>query len=198
MTLDPDQTRYTLLHRALDIGDEDAWEQLVEHYRRFIYYILNQLLVNSSDIDDICQQVLLTLTKDLKKFDPAKGKFRSWLSTVIRNTAISYFRKQTRHTNKLAGLRNETVEENLQKSSEIDELIEQEWTTYIATQAMERVKGVFEGKAIEVFELSLDGLGATEIAEQTGLTLSSVYTLKKRVKKRLCMEIMDLTSELEP
>lgn len=198
MSFDPDKTRYTLLNRALDTGDEDAWEQLVEHYRRFIYYILNQLQVNPSDIDDICQQVLVSLTKDLNKFDPEKGKFRSWLSTVIRNTAISHFRKQSRHNHKLEGLRHETLDENLKHSSAIDELIEREWTTYIATQAMERVKDGFEGKAIEVFELSLDGMSAAEIAEKTDLTISSVYTLKKRVKKRLCMEILDLTSELEP
>ena len=38
----------------------------------------------------------------------------------------------------------------------------------------------------------------TEISEKTGLTISSVYTLKKRVKKRLYLEIRALCSELEP
>ena len=197
MSSEPEHTRYTLLNRALHTGDEEAWEELVEHYRRFIYYILNQLQVNPADLEDVSQQVLVSLTKDLSKFDPSKGRFRSWLSTMIRNTAISHFRKQTSYQKRMDGLRAETDVAG-QADSEIDAYIEQEWTTYIATQAMERVKSVFEGKAIEVFELGLDGLSASEIAEKTGLTVSSVYTLKKRVKKRLYVEILELTSELEP
>lgn len=198
MSSNPDNTRYTLLHRALDTGDEEAWEQLVAHYRRFIYYILNELNVNASDLDEVCQQVLVALTKDLPKFDRDKGRFRSWLSAVIRNTAGSHFRTQCRHRSKLASLRTELECDCFTSASGLDHRIEREWTAYIATQAMERVKACFKGNAIDVFEQSLNGLSASDIAGRTGLTVASVYTLKKRVKKQLCIEIMDLTAELEP
>lgn len=49
-----------------------------------------------------------------------------------------------------------------------------------------------------VFELSLDGHSAATIAEQTGLSVASVYTLRKRVKKRLYLEIRAVAAELEP
>ena len=62
----------------------------------------------------------------------------------------------------------------------------------------EMVKEVFQGQAIEVFELGLDGRSAAEIAESTGLSVASVYTLRKRVKKRLYLEIRALVAELEP
>ena len=65
-------------------------------------------------------------------------------------------------------------------------------------QAMTRVRSVFRGQAVRVFELSLDGLPAAVIAERTGLSVSSVYTLRKRVKKRLYLEIRALVAELEP
>lgn len=81
---------------------------------------------------------------------------------------------------------------------EIDALIEEEWTTYIANLAMERVRATFQGQAVKVFELGLDGLSAEQIAEQTDLTVQSVYTLRKRVKKRLYLEIRALTADLEP
>lgn len=191
-------TCYTLLHRALDVGDEEAWSHLVEHYRRFIYYILHGLNVSQSDIEDICQQVLISLMRDLPKYDATRARFRTWLSAVIRNTAISHFRKQGRHQKRVDGLRSELLIENQCQANEVDAYIEREWATYIATQAMARVRDVFQGQAIVVFELGLDGLAAAEIAEKTGLTVSTVYTLRKRVKKRLYLEILQLTEDLEP
>ncbi len=197
MTQEPNLTCYTILNRALNVSDEDAWAQLVEHYRRFIFYVLTQLNVSASDIDDVSQLVLVALTKDLANFDRDKGRFRSWLSAVIRNTAISYFRSKTRYQNRISDLQNEVPDGTFGQPAEIDAMIEREWKTYIATQAFERVEAVFEKNALSVFELSLEGFSATEIAEKTGLAVASVYTLKKRVKKRLCSEMMALTAELE-
>lgn len=192
------KTSYTLLKRALDASDEEAWEQLVEHYRRFIFYVLNELQVAPTDTDDLSQQVLVALLRDLPNYDRSKARFRTWLSVIIRNAAVTHFRQQQSHQKRLDGLRRQAVMENGQHHCDVDAYIEKEWTTYIATQAMQRVRAIFEGKAIEAFELGLDGLPASDIAEKVQLTVSSVYTLRKRVKNRLCLEILDLTSELEP
>jgi RNA polymerase sigma-70 factor (ECF subfamily) len=81
--------------------------------------------------------------------------------------------------------------------AEINVQIEKEWATYIGTLAMKRMHNVFQGQAVEVFELGLDGMSAADIAERTGLSVSSVYTLRKRVKARLYREIRALAAELE-
>jgi DNA-binding CsgD family transcriptional regulator len=88
--------------------------------------------------------------------------------------------------------------ESLAQPSDIDQRIEQEWAAYVANLAMMRVREVFQGQAVEVFELGLDGLSVTDIAEKTGLAVASVYTLRKRVKKRLYLEIRAIVAELEP
>ncbi|VGO11744.1 hypothetical protein PDESU_00290 [Pontiella desulfatans] len=193
-----DQTRYTLLQRACDLHDEQAWEEFVGHYRRFIFYILNELGVAACDIEDVAQQVLLSLTKDLPGYDRARARFRTWLSTVIRNAAFAHFRKQKNRQARISVFGEEQSLEAMAQPSEIDQRIEQEWAAYVANLAMERVKGVFQGQAIEVFELGLDGLPTADIAEKTGLSTASVYTLRKRVKKRLYLEIRALVAELEP
>lgn len=192
------QTSYTLLSRALDAGDEAAWEQLVAHYRRFICYVLNGLGVGASDVDDLCQQVLVRLTRDLASFDRERARFRTWLSTLVRNAAFDYFRKLDSQQRRLAGFKVELECGAGTRPTETDAYIEKEWATYIAGQAMLRVRSQFQGQAIKVFELGLDGLTSAEIAEQTGLALSSVYTLRKRVKKRLYLELLELTEDLEP
>ena len=63
------QTSYTLLQRACDLHDEVAWEEFVGHYRRFIFYILRELGVDPDDIEDLAQQILISLKRDLAGYD---------------------------------------------------------------------------------------------------------------------------------
>ncbi|MDA3924027.1 MAG: sigma-70 family RNA polymerase sigma factor [Kiritimatiellae bacterium] len=192
------QTRYTLLQRACDLHDEQAWEEFVGHYRRFIFYILQEMGVAAGDIEDVAQQVFLSLTKDLSRYDQSRARFRTWLSTVIRNAALVYFRKRKSSRERIRIFGEEQNMESLAQPSDIDQRIEQEWAAYVANLAMMRVREVFQGQAVEVFELGLDGLSVTDIAEKTGLAVASVYTLRKRVKKRLYLEIRAIVAELEP
>ncbi|WP_315850003.1 sigma factor [Rhodopirellula sallentina] len=64
------QARCSLLARAHDRRDEQAWEEFVGYYQRFIFYVLKQLGVAASDIEDVTQQVLLSLTRELPSYDP--------------------------------------------------------------------------------------------------------------------------------
>ncbi|MDF7809164.1 sigma-70 family RNA polymerase sigma factor [Pontiellaceae bacterium B12219] len=195
---EPNQTRYTLLQRACDLHDEQAWEEFVSHYRRFIFYILRELGVADRDIEDLAQQVLLHLTKDLSSYDQSRARFRTWLSMVIRNAALVHFRQQKSRKERIHIFGEEQNIDYMDQSTDIELRIEQEWAAYVANIAMSRVREVFKGQAIEVFELGLDGRSAAEIAAKTGLSVASVYTLKKRVKKRLYLEIRALVTELEP
>lgn len=195
---DTDQTHHTLLQRACDLQNERAWSEFVQNYRRFILYILGQLGVAKDDVEDVTQQILLALTRDLPSYDRTRARFRTWLSTVIRNAALVHFRKQNTQRKYLRVLEDEQAADHDGQMPEISQLIETEWSTYIANLAMERVKEVFQGQAIQVFELGLDDHSAAEIAERTGLSISSVYTLRKRVKKRLYLEIRAISTELEP
>lgn len=191
-------TQYTLIQRAFNTSDNAAWDELVEHYKRFIYYVLKQIGVRNSDIEDITQKVLMALTKSLPNYDRSKGRFRSWLSTVIRNIALTHLKEEHSYKQKVERLEDPLYLQQLEQSERTEQIIEKEWATYISTQALERVRKIFKGQAVEVFELSLNGLNAEAIAKQTDLTISTVYTLKKRVKKRLYLEILELTKDLEP
>jgi len=195
---DVGKTRYSLLQRACNLRDEQAWEEFVEYYRRFIFYILDELGVAGGDIDDVAQQVWVSLTKDLASYDRGRARFRTWLSTVIRNAALAHFRKQRNYRSRIRLFGKEHNMDALVQESEIDQRIEKEWEAYVANVAMGRVRKVFKGQAIEVFEQGLDGRSVAEIAESTGLSVASVYTLRKRVKKRLYLEIRALVTELEP
>ncbi|MDB0068425.1 sigma-70 family RNA polymerase sigma factor [Akkermansiaceae bacterium] len=191
------QTRHSLLQRATDLKDEGAWEEIVQQYRHFILCVLNQLGVSRDNLEDLSQQILIALTQSLPRYDRNRAKFRVWLSTIVRNKAYSYFRKQYSTQRSLNRMSNESQVHGEITAPEIEVIIDREWAAYIASQAMQRVRENFQGQAVEVFEMGLDGHSAAHIAEKTKLTVATVYTLKKRVKKRLYLEIRQLSSELE-
>lgn len=191
-------TRHTLICRACDTGDQAAWMEFDRIYRRFIVFILGQLGVEREDIDDLTQQIMLALTRDLPGYDRQKAGFRTWLSAVIRHAALAHLQRQRKARQRvtLAGSNPEACGTGFNEP-EIDRRIENEWATYLANLAMERVREKFQGSAMEVFGRSLDGSSVEKIAAETGLTTASVYTLRKRVKKRLYLEIRALIADLE-
>ena len=76
-------TSHTLLTRAMDHEDSEAWEVFVERYHRYIYKLLDKLGVKEEK-DDVSQEVMLTIWKKLDTYDRERSKFRTWLSSVIR------------------------------------------------------------------------------------------------------------------
>lgn len=193
-------TRHTLIQRACDPTDERAWGEFVEGYRAFIFHVLHKVGVDHDDVEDLTQQILVDLTSDLHGYDRGRGKFRTWLSVVIRHRAMAYLQRQCYRSGRLKVLTElqDTEWDSSQQVTELDAQIQREWAAHVAGLAMDRVRPAFQGQAMEAFELYLDGLSANEISERTGLTISSVYTLRKRVKKRLYQAIRAVTGELEP
>jgi RNA polymerase sigma-70 factor (ECF subfamily) len=159
--------------------------------------VLNELNVPASDIDDVAQQTLILLMRDLPKYDRERSRFRTWLKRVIRSTALMHFRKRDSRKHKMDRLAGNMSDDETKQAPEIDQFIENEWETYVTNLAMDRVKNAYRGQAVEVFELGLEGYSSAEIAEQTGLSISSVYTLRKRVKRSLILEVRSVIKELE-
>jgi len=179
------------------MDDDSAWDRLYDHYGKFIYFILREMNVGANDLDDIAQNVLVELMTNLRSYDRSKGRFRTWFRRVIRNVAITHFRKSKSQARRIEGLIGNMSEDETFQESDIDEMIEREWKKYITSAAMDRVSKSYQGKAIEAFELGLQGKSAAEISHITGLKENSVYTLRKRVKKSLLFEIKSLTEDLE-
>ena len=191
-------TSYSLLRRALDGDDQKAWEELIKVYENFIYHVLLQVNVGQNDIDDIAQEVKVALVDKLKSYDRDRGRFRPWLGRVVRNYGIMHFRKKA--TLKEAPNRQPTDDlTSLDSLSEpeMDQLVEKEWRSFILDKAMSKVQQSFQNNALVAFEMSMNGKGTEEIAEELGVKPHSVYTLVSRVKKALIEEVSRLTMDLE-
>ena len=89
-------TRHTLLERIRDPENSEAWTEFIDFYKRYIYVIIRSMKIAPHDADDILQQVTVKLWKNLPnhRHDPKRGSFRSWVSTITKNTVISFIHQQ--------------------------------------------------------------------------------------------------------
>src|SRR5215475_770970 len=90
-----DETRQSLLLRA-QTGEENAWKDLTELYRPLILGWLNRQGVPPPDLEDLSQDVLLSVVKHLPGFQHSgqRGAFRSWLRAIVCSRTTDYWRGQ--------------------------------------------------------------------------------------------------------
>ena len=195
-----DQTRITLIERVQDQHDEASWREFEGIYHGFIYGVVRRMNISEHDAEDIVQQVLITLWKKLPKQDVRTIKrFRSWVSTITKNCVIDFIRKRTSEITRWEKAARDETAEYLQgiRLPEINALAEKQWQIHITNRALENIKPLFFGKAMEVFQLSLQGRSIGEIAIKLDLKERSVSRLKTRVKNQLTQEIERLREEFE-
>ncbi|VGO18641.1 RNA polymerase sigma factor [Pontiella sulfatireligans] len=193
-------TRQTLIRRIRDCGDDEAWEEFVDIYRRYIYAIIRNMNISDADAEDLVQMVLIKLMDCCSKQDMGEiRRFRSWLSTMTRNCVIDFIRKRSVETERFEMAAKEDAMAYLKdiRLPDIEQIAEREWGVHLANMALENIRPLFSGKAIKVFQLNLDGMSIPKIAVEMNLKENSVYRLRNRVKARLITEIEELRKELE-
>ena len=192
----PVNTRQTLLFKIRDQHDDEAWNEFVHFYRPYIYRVIQNMNITTCDRDDIIQDIMLIAWKKLPEFeyDPAKGRFRSWLCTVAQRTAIQFRDKKHRRE----FFEDPSFNEELKKgaSAEIEELSRREWERHISDMAWKNIETRFEANVIEVFKRLASGEKGELVAEEMKLSQNSVYVYKKRVLAALQKEIAWLDAEL--
>ena len=192
-------TRPTLIEKIQNKYDENSWEDFVFYYQRYIYAVIRNMNIAHHDIEDLAQASLLKVWKNLPKFqyDPNRGKFRSWLCRIIKNTVIDFIRSSQKKADGIKGAADEQDELSSISLPDIEEIAEREWKNYISNMAWDNIKDSFTGKAAKCFLLLSAGKTAEEAGEELGVERNTVYVYKKRVQQKLCREINRLNSELE-
>ena len=155
--------------------------------------------VAENDADDIHQEIMISLWKRLPGLNIKNLHFRNYLSTITKNTVLNFIREKKRCIERREKACYDSTLTYLStiRLPEIEEIAEKEWRIYLTHLALKNIEPLFSQNAISIFKLSLKGLTAREIAEQTGIPLSTVNTLKSRVKSRFKYELNQLKQELE-
>ena len=192
------ETQHTLIQRLQqkELTDEEAWQLFVETYESFIIAILIKININQEEARDLKQIILLKLWEKLPsfKYEPERAKFRTWIYSVTKNTAISHIRSLNSEQDRISQYFSENESE---ATSEFNKLFTQEWQMFISNKAMEKISEDFTPQSIEIFKQCLAGAKSSELARQYNLQPNSVVRIKNRVKEQLMVEIGKLRTELE-
>lgn len=74
-------------------GDGAAWEELAKTQHRRIYGICYRFIGSASEAEDLTQDVFIKVFRNLASFDPLKGGFNTWLTTLTRNMLVDNYRR---------------------------------------------------------------------------------------------------------
>jgi RNA polymerase sigma-70 factor (ECF subfamily) len=188
-------TSVSLLDRLRSCPDAASWQRLVELYGPLIQQWLRRHGLQPADADDLAQEVLAVLVRDLPRFEHrGPGAFRSWLRTITAYRLRHFWR--TRQGRPAAtgdsdfGQRLEQLED---PHSELSRLWDDEHDQYIVRRAMEVIEGEFAPSTWRAFRrVMVDGASVDAVAAELGLSLNAVFIAKSRVLNRLRKEIEGL------
>ena len=161
---------------AAQAGDKAAYTRLLRDTIPYIRTVVMPGLANADWADDIVQEVLISVHKSLKTYDPALP-FKPWLTAVAKFRRTDFLR---RHYS-ARGHRQSSLEDPAFLSQHVtDDAMAGEW------KDMEAALARLPKKQRTVLELmKIQGLTAQEVANKTGMSVSAVKVSVHRSMHRL-------------
>ena len=188
-------TSATLLRRLSDPQDHQAWTAFVERYRDRILAWCRHWGLQEADAEDVCQGLLLAVPAKMKcfRYDPAKGRFRGWLKTVVRHAVTDFLRdraKGDRRAGDPAAL--DQVEAVGDLISRLGELFDLE----LFEEALQRVRQRVQPATWEAFRLTaLESRTGKEAAAVLGLKVATVHVYRNRVQTMIRRDLQALDGD---
>lgn len=197
-------TSPTLLSRLRDPHDQEAWDTLFEFYWGLIVSFARQRGCSYTTARDVLQETLLTLTRTMPDFhyDPGKGRFRSYLLTIVKNHIVDAFRREQKYINfaqispgQESGREFEIPDEN---ADEITQQWEEEWNRQLLRTALNRVRERLEPETYESFKMYvLEKTPVQTVCDRLNIDRNLLYQHKHRIINMLKKETLRLRRELE-
>lgn len=162
---DQPQVTDSMLISRIRAGDEDALATLHDRYSQVVYSVALRVLGETTQAEDILQEIFLQLWRNPQTFDSNRGSLGAWLAVITRHRAIDLLRRR----------RPESDIEDVIVA--VDTRLEQ---TTDRNMAIAKIRAVVERLPAEQrkpLEMAFfEGLTHSEIASKTGEPLGTVKT----------------------
>lgn len=171
------------LMERIGAGDHAAFRTLVERHQNIVIGTVAKMLGNSSDAEDIAQQVFLRIWRNAKRYRP-DAKFTTYLFTITRNLVFNETRRRGRKKTVSADEQEENSHHLIKDSPDRQpdaEMLQAELRHAVDAA----ITSLPEAQRMALVLRSHDQLPYEEIAEVLGLSLPAVKSLLFRARAGL-------------
>jgi RNA polymerase sigma factor (sigma-70 family) len=184
----PFDTPPSLLDRLRESPDDAAsWSRFHELYRPLLLDWARRYGVQHSDADDLVQEALQTLLREVPRFryDPEKGRFRDWMRRILVHRVRRFWdaRQAQADEARLA---------ELEAPGELQRLWDRQHDEHVLSGLMAAVRRDFAPLTWEAFLRVTDGEKAGAVAQALGMTPNAVRLARSHVLRRLREEARGL------
>jgi len=191
-----EDTSLSLLDHLRRSPQSEAWNRLVALYAPLLRAWLRRYDVQASDADDLLQEVLLAVSKDLGTFEHRgqSGAFRSWLRSILINRLRNFWRSRDRGPQARGDSDiHHRLEQLEDPASELSRIWNREHDQHVARQLLALAQPHFAANTWQAFRrVVLDGARADAVAAELDTSLNAVFIAKSRVLSRLRQEAAGL------
>lgn len=172
LSLDDD---FSLIKRFID-GDESVFSELLKRHKEKVRNIIYITLSNTDGVDDIAQEVFITVYRHLKSFR-FESQFTTWLYRITINKCKDHLRKKNIRSIFLPLKDEEPVFESINENTDIK---------HIVRNAIETLPDKLR---IPLVLKDLEGFSYQEIADtmecEIGTVKSRIFRAREALKKIL-------------
>ena len=175
---------YDIIRQFID-GDKSAFQTLVKRHKEKVRNIIYLTMNNSALVDDIAQDVFITIYRNLKHFR-FESQFTTWLYRITVNKCKDYLRRM--NVRRIFSPLDEGIE-----VSEHSSPIEDRDISKIVTEAISKLPVKLR---MPLILKDIEGFSYQEIAETTNCEIGTVKSRIFRAREGLKKILRPIESEL--
>ena len=189
-----DVTRESLVGRLVDLDDRVRWQEFFDTYWRLIYSVARKAGLTDAEAQDVVQETVIAVAKNITKYERQAGSFKSWMLQVTRWRIVDQLRKRApggASSPDRSDSRTATIERVPDPDGfNLEAAWEQEWQGNLLAAALERVKRKVDARHYQIFDCAvLKQWPASKVAKQLGVNIAQVYLIRHRIGALLKREI---------
>ncbi len=183
-------TSLTLLERVQKFpADGDAWDEFVRRYHPMIRAWCAKWGLQSSDADDVAQDVLVKLLTTMRRFryDPSRS-FCAWLKTVTQHALRDFC--DGRGKDHVLLHPEIAIVEGVAARDDLERQLEGLFDRDLLQMALRRVQKRLKPVTWDAFRLmALEGLSGQQVGQRLQIPVAHVFVAKNRVQRLLQEEV---------
>jgi RNA polymerase sigma-70 factor (ECF subfamily) len=183
-------TRASLLIRLKDPRNNEAWTEFDGIYRPMLFRFAQARGLGHSDAEDVVQYCMAAVNKHIQGFDydPKRGRFKSWLRTMVNNRCRNMFRDRKEQVAESQDFR--LAQAN---SESPEETFDRIWTQEHLRHCLRLVRDEVDSTTFTAFKrYAVDGRATKEVCEELDITSGQLYKIKWRMTQKLRERMTEL------